>query len=173
MVRYYLLFLLLFYVKGIYAQDHHPSPTNKENLLFYIQHNQGKNTFIYRLNIQKNNQLDLKEPIVVSRQLFDKDASVRPITKLQQNFAYGIETDQINAHVFEAKIVSLPSQKMRLIIPVQGKPYVETTVNNQTIQLNRIFLNIKQGTSGLNTKVEYILFYGISKNKETVIKLIL
>ncbi len=171
MYRCYLLFFFLFGLTRLYAQDYHPSPSNKENLLFYIQHNQGKNAFIYRLNYLRNKELNQKEPIIVSRQLFDKDGSVRPLTRVQQNFAYGIKCKKINSKLFEAEIISLPSQKLLLIIPDNGKPYIETVVNNQTIKLNRIFLNIKNGTSGLNTKVESILFYGKIKNKEMVIKL--
>ncbi|WP_313191623.1 DUF4833 domain-containing protein [Sphingobacterium sp.] len=165
-----LIFVTTYYAQ---AQEGYPTPTNKENLLFYIQHNRGKNTFIYDLNKNGSNKVNEDDPIRVYRQIFDKSGEIRPLTGIQKNFAYGIEAKPIDAHTYEATIVSLPSQKFYLTVPAKGKAYVVTTVNGLKIKVNRIFIRQKDGTSGLTTKVDYILFYGTSKNKEVVEKLLI
>lgn len=165
-----LIFVTTYYAQ---AQEGYPSPTDKENLLFYIQHNRGKNTFIYDLNKNGQNKLDVDDPVRVYRQLFDKSGELKPLTGIQKNFAYGIETRAIDDRTYELTIVSLPSQKFYLYLPPKGKPYVVTTVNGLKFKVNRIFIRQRDGTSGLTTKVDYILFYGTSKNKEVVEKLLI
>ena len=163
-----LIFVSFCYAK---AQEGYPKPSDQNGLLFYIQHNRGKNTFIYSLNFNDDRKINLENPIRVYRQIFDKDGEIKPLTTIQKNFAYGIDTKRINDHFFEATIVSLPSQKFNLIIPAKGKPFVETSVNGTKFIVNRIFIKQKDGTSGLSTKVDYILFYGINEKKEIIQRL--
>ncbi len=101
------------------------------------------------------------------------DKELKPLTGIQKNLAYGIETRAIDDRTYELTIVSLPSQKFYLYLPPKGKPYVVTTVNGLKFKVNRIFIRQRDGTSGLTTKVDYILFYGTSKNKEVVEKLLI
>ncbi len=164
-----LIFIFLILVSGthLFAQEGYPEPTEKSGLLFYIQHNRGKNTFVYALNKD-----DEKNPIRVYRQIFDKEGEVRPLTTLQRNFAYGIDCKKLNNQNYEATIVSLPTQKFYLHIPKKGNAFVETTINGVNMTVSRIFIQQKDGTSGLSTKVDYILFYGKHNNKATVQKLI-
>ncbi|WP_392469943.1 DUF4833 domain-containing protein [Sphingobacterium cellulitidis] len=170
----FILILLIFVSTHIsFAQEGYPKPTDKTGLLFYIQHNRGKNTFIYALNRLENNKLDEDNPIKVYRQIFDKNGEIKPLSVIQKNFAYGIESIPVNKNRYEASIVSLPSQKFYLNIPSKGTPYVETTVNGVQLKVNRIFIQQRDGTSGLNTKVDYILFYGTSKNGAVVQKLLI
>lgn len=156
-----------------YAQEGYPKPADKDGLLFYIQHNRGKNAYIYSLNYSANHQINQDNPIQVVRQIFDNKGEIKPLTAIQKNFAYGIQTKKLTNTTFEASIVSLPSQKLYLSIPPKGKPYVETTVNGVKLQVHRIFIKQKDGTYGLGTKLDYILFYGSSKNKDTIQKLMI
>ena len=104
MVRFILVLLIFVSTFQAFSQDGYPKPTIKDGLLFYIQHNRGKNTFIYSLNYQDNHKIDLDNPIKVSRQLFDKDGDIKPLTAIQKNFAYGIETKGINSKSYELSI---------------------------------------------------------------------
>jgi len=171
MNKFILALLVLVSAFNVNAQDGYPKPTNQEGMLFFIQHNRGKNTYIYALNYSDNKKLDEDSPIQVYRQIFDKSGEIKPLTAIQKNFAYGIETEQLKSNYYEASIVSLPTQKFFLTIPLNGKPFVETIVNGIKIKVNRIFIRQKDGTSGLSTKVDYILFYGTNKNKDVVLRL--
>ena len=154
------------------GQDNYPTPTQMEGVLFYIQHNRGKNTFIYRLNYQSDKTLNMDEPIQVYRQLFDNGGVIRPLTIIQKNFAYGIDAKLLKNNRYEASIVSLPEQKLFLHFPSKGDPYVSTTVAGTSFILKRIFIRQKDGTSGLSTKVDYILFYGVKDGKNVMKKLV-
>lgn len=45
-------FVLLFTINSINAQEGYPRPTG-DDIVFYIQHNRGKNAFVYRPNFLK------------------------------------------------------------------------------------------------------------------------
>ncbi|WP_103906725.1 DUF4833 domain-containing protein [Sphingobacterium lactis] len=166
-------FIILMFLAGlpIIAQEGYPEPSDKNGLLFYIQHNRGKNTFFYSLNYRGKHQLDQDDPIKVQRELYDEDGAIKPLSAVQRAFAYGISTKK-RQHGYEAAIVSMPSQKLYLFTPAHKPAYVETTVNGKSIRLKRIFIKQKDGTSGLGTKVDYILFYGTHNNKAVIEKLI-
>lgn len=165
------LFLFIFTLTA-FSQQNYPVPSVKKDLLFYIQHNRGTNTFIYALNYDKQNTINAKNPIKISRQLFEEGGTIKGLTSIQKKFAYGVTSDKLENQRFEFKIVSLPEQKFYLDLHHVKKPKVTTTINGKCLQVDRIFLMLEDGTSGLNTKVEYILFYGTINKRPTVQKLI-
>lgn len=170
MKEFSFIILIAFNLLFVQAQENYPSPSNKTDVLFYIQHNQGKNTFIYALNKNNKGEIDYNNPIQVYRQLFDKNGEVRPLTGIQKTFAYGINIKKLSGDKYEANIVSIPDQKLYLHLPKSGTPFVITKVNGQYIRLDRIFIKIKDGTSGLSTKLDYILYYGQSNGKNQTLK---
>lgn len=170
-IVFFSIFILC--VQWLYGQDNYPVPTEKKDLLFYIQHNRGKNTFVYSLRRNKNKAIDLQEPVQVYRQLFDNDGEIRGLTAMQKNFAYGINQKKMPNGAYELSIVSIPSQKLYLHLPRVGLPYVSSTINGKQMRVDRIFIQIKDGTSGLGTKLDYIQFYGTIKNQAVQQKLVL
>jgi len=165
------LFLSIFTLTA-FSQQNYPVPSDKKDLLFYIQHNRGTNTFIYTLNYGKQKTINQKDPIKISRQLFEEGGIVKGLTNIQKKFAYGVTSKKTENQRFEFNIVSLPEQKFYLDVHPAEKPKVTTTINGKFLQVDRIFLMLEDGTSGLNTKVEYILFYGTINKRPTVQKLI-
>ena len=165
------LFLLIFSHR-VFSQQNYPVPSEQKDLLFFIQHNQGTNTFIYSLNYDRKKLINQKEPIKITRQLFDIDGAIKPLTSIQRRFAYGVSNEKMQNQQIKFEIISLPKQKFILDLQDANNPTVSTTVNGKDLQLERIFLMIKEGTSGLNTKVDYILFYGTVNKKPTIQKLI-
>lgn len=159
MRRYLILFACILCISFGYAQSSYPTPHIKP-LLFYIQHNRGTNTYIYQPNFLPNGKLNPKNPILVKRQLFDEDGAVKPLTAVQRKLAYGVQTKQINSDLFEFSIVSYPSQKLFLKQTTERQTYVETDVNGHRLILDRIFIIQREGTSGLGTKVDKMIFYG-------------
>lgn len=167
----FLIFLPNFFI-GL-AQEGYPKPTAKD-VLFYIQHNRGKNTFIYQPNYTSNHQLNDKDPIRISRQLFDQNGEIKPLTGVQRRYAYGVKTEKLADNHFEITLVSYPNQKLYLKLDKQNKPFVEGTIAGKYLRINNLFIYLKEGSSGLNTEAEYILFYGTDKSgKHIYAKLIL
>ncbi|MBD1431026.1 MULTISPECIES: DUF4833 domain-containing protein [Sphingobacterium] len=161
------LFLILFNSFFSHAQEGYPKPTVKD-ILFYIQHSRGKNTFIYQPNYSATNKLNDNEPIKTSRQLFDRNGEIKPLTNIQRRYAYGVKTEKLGNNHFQIELVSYPGQKLHLKLDKQNKPYVEGIISGQYMHINRLFIKLKDGTSGLQTEAEYILFYGTDKNGKPV-----
>lgn len=173
MKKLVLLFLFLSNFSLGFSQDGYPKPTAKD-ILFYIQHNRGKNTFIYQPNYTSNLRLNDKEPIKISRQLFDQNGEIKPLTGIQRRYAYGVKTEKLGDNHYEFTLVSYPSQKLYLKFDTQNKPFVETTIAGKYIRINNLFIYLKEGSTGINIEAEYILFYGTDKSgKHIYSKLIL
>ena len=155
-----LLYFLFFVSIYTFAQEGYPTPPIKSNTLFYIQHSEGHNTYVYEANMSDKQHFNNKNPINNYRILYDKGGEIKPLTGIQQKFAYGIITKELGNNTFEFEIVSYKNQPLYLKMDKAGKPYVETTLNGHKFNLHRIFIKQKEGTSGLGTQVEYLIFYG-------------
>lgn len=149
------------------AQDGHPIPKAKD-LLFYIQHNRGKNTYLYQVNKNPQGNIDMDEPIKISRQLFDNNAEVKPLTAIQRKFAYGIDWSSRDKSNMEFSLVSYPEQKLYLRSIDNQTYYIETTLNGIKMNVTNLFIAQRKGTSGLTTKVDYILFIGLNQQGKRV-----
>lgn len=167
MKKLLLLFVFLSNFFVGFTQDGYPKPTDKD-ILFYIQHNRGKNTFTYQPNYTSQHQLNDKEPIKISRQLFDHKGEIKPLTVIQRRYAYGLKTEKLGDNYYKIELVSYPTQKLYLKVDTQNKPFVEGTIAGKYIRINNLFIYLKEGSSGLNTEAQYILFYGIDRNGKPV-----
>jgi hypothetical protein len=167
MKKLVLLFLCLSNFSIGFTQDGYPKPTAKD-ILFYIQHNRGKNTFVYQPNYTSKRQLNDKEPIKISRQLFDHKGEIKPLTGIQRRYAYGLKTEKLGDNYYKIELVSYPHQKLYLKFDTQKKPFVEGTIAGKYIRINNLFIYLKENSSGLNTEAEYILFYGIDRSGKSV-----
>lgn len=163
-----LLLLSLAALTVSYGQTGYPVPTDKNNLLFYIQHDRGQNTYVYKANLNGSKTFVKNEPVIVYRQIFEENGQVKPLTKTQRLFAYGIKSSKANTNTYETHVVSLPEQKITVTLDKDSVPIAETSVNGTKLILERIFLKLTEGTSGLGTKLDYIIFYGKDKNGKSV-----
>ncbi|MFV0184342.1 DUF4833 domain-containing protein [Empedobacter falsenii] len=167
MKNVFTLFYFFFSVV-LFAQEGYPTPPKSVNRLFYIQHNDNKNTFVYDALFSSKGILDANNPVDIYRILYAEDGSKKPLTSIQKKLAYGLDIKKIEKNVFQLTLVSYPTQKLTLKLDSQKNPIVQTTVNNKLITLNRVFLKQKKGTAGLSVKLEYILFYGKDKNGKSI-----
>jgi len=164
LVAYLILFTT---IVTSYAQEGYREPTPSD-VIFYIQHNRGKNTFFYQPNFTQAGSLDNKQPIIAKRQLFDNKGEIEPLSPVQKRYAYGISSTKEGDNVFDIRLAAYNKQKLLLKLDAKHKPFIETTVDGKYMIVKRLFIHQKEGTSGLNTKVDYILFYGQDKNGKEV-----
>ncbi|MCA5004230.1 DUF4833 domain-containing protein [Sphingobacterium bovistauri] len=167
MIKLVTLFTFFIISTSNFAQENYPKPTTKD-ILFYIQHNRGKNTFIYQPNYSSKTRLDDKHPIKISRQLFDRNSEIKPLTSIQRRYAYGIKAVKLSDNYFEINLVSYPQQKLYLKLDKDMNPYIETTISGRHMIVKHLFIQLQDGTSGLTTKADYILFYGIDKKGDAI-----
>lgn len=158
---------LLFYLV-VFGQDGYPTPPNSVNRLFFIQHNENKNTFVYDAVFSSKGILDEINPVDIYRILYANNGEKKPLTSIQKKLAYGLDIQKLDKNTYQLTLVSFPKQKMILKLDDQKNPIVQTAVNNKLITLNRVFLKQKKGTAGLSVKLEHILFYGKDKNGKSI-----
>lgn len=151
-------YVLLFISISLQAQKSHPIPEKSANHLFYIQHSQNHNTFVYEANVS-NKKFDESEPIKIHRIAYTKGGIKEELSKMQRNLAYGIDIKKVKESHYEFTLVSYPEKKLYLELNSKGKPQVRTTINGKKMILHKMFLNMQKGVS-LKPKIEYIDFYG-------------
>ena len=161
-------FLLLFISITLQSQTMHPNPEKGPNHLFYIQHSQNHNTFVYEANFNSKN-INKSEPIKIHRIAYTKGGVKEELTKVQRNMAYGIDIKKIKENQFEFSLVSYPEKKLYLEINSKGTAQVKTTINGKKMILNKIFLNMQPGI-WIKPKVKSIDFYGIELETDKEIK---
>lgn len=164
-----ILFLFAFFFSlVIFGQDGYPIPPKSANRLFYIQHNENKNTFVYDAIFSSKGILDELNPVDIYRILYAENGEKKPLTSIQKKLAYGLDVQKIDKNVYQLTLVSFPKQKLILKLDADKNPIVQTTINDKLITLNRVFLKQKKGTAGLSVKLEHILFYGKDKNGKSI-----
>ena len=70
----------------------YPKPEDVENMLFYVQRTINSNTIVYTLNQDKDGNLNEAEPIKVYWIKYAQGGKVDPLTYIQKNYAYGVES---------------------------------------------------------------------------------
>ncbi|MGY0392220.1 DUF4833 domain-containing protein [Bizionia sp. KMM 8389] len=158
----FILAVLIFhlFVTIGHSQDNYPTPIKTSNRLFYIQHSNNFNTYIYDSN-WTNNTLNLENPITAYRKIYTENGIERPLTSLQKKLAYGIEITQKKPHLITFTLAA--SGELNFYLEYNNnktEAKVYTIINNQKMYLNRMFVQLKTGFFANNAKAEYVLFYG-------------
>lgn len=156
-LRLAIIYLLFPFV--LTAQGNHPVPPPAAARLFYIQHSNNYNTYVYDANISGGRISDA-DPVKEYRIIYTEGGKIAPLTSLQQKFAYGMNARKIADNQFELSLAGFRKQKFLLTLTESGKPVVAVTVNSHRIFLDRMFLHLKDGTAGLGIKADYVLFFG-------------
>lgn len=152
-----LLFLCIASLCVSWDQERYPTPPACKGRLFYIQHSNGINTFVYDANFTTSNRLNDTQPINVYRLNYeDKDGSKEELTNIQRKMAYGVSCKKTGENKFDFTLAAYPQKKLVLNVKSCGTPCVMVNVNGQDIVLNKMFLHCNK----LGTNVSRIDFYG-------------
>ena len=160
MLRFIFAFLL--FIPFSYAQRGYPKPTKTNNLLFYVQHSDNKNTFVYEINPSNTS-----DPIDVFRINYEDKAQKEAITPIQRKFAYGV--NYANASKSQFSLAATRKNTFDLK-SANGKYWVELKVGNQIIKVDNVFISLDPKSSGMNMKADYILIYGKNKQNKSVVE---
>ena len=162
------LLILFFCLLGqvFFAQDNYPVPPQNKHRLFYIQHNQNTNTYVYDANVE-NGKLKTSEPIYVYRMVYAEDGSKKELTGIQRRLAYGIKILSSDDQKTTFHLNGYPTLHWELTLK-NGKYQASVTVNKTPIVVEKMFVQTKEITT-----VDYILISGKnSKNQEVTEKFI-
>ena len=164
------VFMALFLNLGAYAQHDNsdpsplkfPTPQGISNQLFYLQRDPNTNTIIYELNVNKEGDLNKKEPVKVYWVRYGENGEKEELSFIQRKFAYGIQIKDLGKDQYELRFVSHKKLPLYLMKSADDKKYhVYITVNQKKIQLNRIFVRIEGGSFWL-PNVRYVELRGVN-----------
>lgn len=127
----------------------YPKPEGINNLLFYVQRTINSNTIVYTLNQDKDGNLNEKEPIKAYWVKYAQGGKIDPLTYIQRNYAYGIQSKMVDAEkkTFSFEFVSYHKKQFYLLKSASDKKYhVYSFINNKLSILNNILVKIEGGT---------------------------
>lgn len=147
------------FAHGIEAQNDYPVPERTETQLFYIQHSNNHNTYVYDVNM-KNGKIDASRPVKEYRIIYTQNGIRKSLSTIQRRFAYGMILIDSNNNTFKLRLAASKKLLFTLETDSKGTAKIHITVNNRKIFLDRMYVKLKKNTSGLKAKAEYVLFYG-------------
>lgn len=154
-------FALLFSMFGLCkAQENYPTPPKNKFQLFYIQHNSNHNTFVYEIDV--NNE---KSPVKVYRINYESKGEINELSPIQRKYAYGV--NYLNDRKTTFSLAAMKNIPFELKSSNQ-KYFTEILINNKKIIVERIFIHNDKSSSGLKTKVDYIMVYGKNASGKSV-----
>jgi hypothetical protein len=159
-LSFFLMFICLF---SGYAQNDYPEPAKTPTRLFYIQHSDNHNTYVYDANI-KAGIIDSSQPIDEYRIVYTKNAIKKPLSRLQKKLAYGIILLDAKPNLFKLRLASSKKIFFYLNYDESEGARIYVTVNKHKMYLEKMFLQLKNGIFGINFGFEYVLFYGKDYN---------
>lgn len=91
--------MLFSLIQPAVAQKLHPVPPKNAASLFYIQHSDNHNTFVYEA-VLKGKLLHEEEPVSVYRKMYAKKGKTEPLTAIQRTMAYGVDCKKFKGQFF-------------------------------------------------------------------------
>jgi len=156
-------FPMFFCLCSGYSQNDYPEPPKTPNRLFYIQHSDNHNTYVYDANI-KGGSIDASQPIDEYRMVYTKNGIKKPLTGMQRKFAYGMILLESEPDLFKFRLASRKRFFFYLNYDPSEGARIYVTVNKQKMYLDKMFVQLKNGIFGINVKAKYVLLYGEDYN---------
>ncbi|MGE0560355.1 MAG: DUF4833 domain-containing protein [Flavobacteriales bacterium] len=119
--------------------------TNKSHL-FKIERSKDANEIFYDIHLEKSGKLNVVEPIFPYWRRQTEGGIIKPLTWVQQNYAYGLEYIYTSASFVKFRFVSYKKRDFFLKKDINGNFKVYTLLNNKEVEVNRIFIQIDGGT---------------------------
>ncbi len=164
-----LLLLLTTVVKGQEAAAL-PTPVGK-NLLFFLQRTPDANTVIYEINFKKDGTIDEQKPVVGSWIRYEEEQKYKPLTGIEQRFAYGVKCKSLGKDEFEIRLAAYKKMPLYLLKSSVDNSYRMYIKNgNDNLLLKRVFVKVGGGSFWF-PKVQYIdLITAHSETGKEIIK---
>jgi hypothetical protein len=126
----------------------YPAPV-KKNMLFYVQRSINKNTIVYEVNLDQNNEVNIRQPFRVYWINYSGKGDEEGLSYLQAKYAYGLEHKvlDVSKKTVSFNFVSYKKQTLFLICNEQSRHYeVFSYFNKVLMKVNRIYVHIEGGS---------------------------
>lgn len=114
--------------------------------LFKIERSKDANEIFYDINLEKTGTLSITEPIYPYWRRQTEGGAIKPLTWIQQHYAYGLEYIYSSENYAKFHFVSYKKRDFVLKKDSSGDFKVFTQLNNKEVEVNRIFIQIDGGT---------------------------
>lgn len=147
-----------------------PTPVRK-NLLFFLQRTPDANTVIYEVNFKKDGTIDEQRPVIGSWIRYEEEQKYKPLTGIEQKFAYGVKCKPIGNSEFEIRLAAYKKMPLYLLKSTADNHYKMYIKNgNDHLLLKRVFVKVDGGSFWF-PKVQYIdLITAHSESGKEIIK---
>lgn len=153
-----------------YKAVSYPVPSNKSNMLFYLQRSKDANTVVYELNYNKG-ILNEQQPVKAYWIKYAEDAAQKELSGIQRKFAFGIKSKKQDDGSFQLTLAGYDKIPLLLKRSATNTFRAHITLDRQEIILNRIYIHILAGGSFWSPNVAYIEFKGnCVKTGKSVVK---
>jgi hypothetical protein len=152
-------FMISFCLFSGYSQNDYPEPAKTTTRLFYIQHSNNHNTYVYDANI-KGAIIDSSQPINEYRIIYTENGIKKPLSRIQKKLAYGMILLESQPNLFKLRLAATKLLYFYLNNNENERARIYVIVNEHKMYLDKMFIQLKNGILGINVKVEYVLFYG-------------
>ncbi|EGV42340.1 DUF4833 domain-containing protein [Bizionia argentinensis JUB59] len=163
MKKHLALFILYLCFLSSFSQTGYPEPKKTKSRLFYIQHSNNHNTYVYDANI-KNGTINALEPINEYRIVYTENAEKEPLSNLQKRLAYGMELVDSQTNLWKFHLAATEDLFFYLNYTKIKGARIYVTVNKHKMYLDKMFVQLKDGFLGTSVKPEFVIFYGTDFN---------
>lgn len=150
----------------------YPVPPESKHMLFYLQRTHNTNTIVYAINYNADSTINEKEPVKVYWIRYADKGETLPLTSVQKQFAYGVESKEIDKEKkwFKINLTAYNKTEIFIMNSTADKNYKAfTKINGKMAILKRVFFKTDGGTFW-NPNVVYVELAGkeIANGKPTL-----
>ncbi|MBW6481632.1 MAG: DUF4833 domain-containing protein [Vicingaceae bacterium] len=146
-MKYKITYLvILFFLLTSFIANKIEQEVAKEFHLFKIERSKDNNQIFYDLNVVENGLLKPENPINPYWIRKTEGGVIKPLTWIQNNYAYGLEYIYKSETYAKFHFVSYKKRDFVLKKNKEGIFKVYTNLNNKEVEVNRIFIQIDGGT---------------------------
>ena len=167
--KYFTLLSILLVTNLCFGNNHesYPVPQKTNKLLFYLQRSHNKNTIVYELNTQADGTIDVKNPIKVSWIRFEEGGKRAGLSFIQRR-AFGVkcrlaDKSDKSDNSFIVQFNNFNKRDIRLVKTATGTYCALMKIDNETAELEDVFIKAENNAIGLPISFKYMDVYGISQ----------
>lgn len=163
----YFAFLSILLVSNLCFGNNHesyPVPQKTNKLLFYLQRSHNKNTIVYELNTLADGTIDVKNPIKVSWIRFEEGGKRAELSFIQRR-AFGVKCRLADKsdNSFIVQFNNFNKRDIRLVKTATGSYCALMKIDNETAELEDVYIKAENNAIGLPISFKYMDVYGISQ----------
>ena len=124
------------------------SDFGKSNIseLFKVRRSKNTDEVFYTLKTTKNGNLDVNEPINIFWLKCTKKGKLEPLTKIQQQYSYGLNYLNIGPDSADFHFMAFPDRLLKLRKNNKGEFCVYTNINGKEEKLDQVFIQFDGGS---------------------------